>query len=174
MITRLIWTIWTPMSSAPQKADKLNPLLSLSVKLTSNIRTFIYIYDMYLGLMHEYIGDWAKWCHFTDNNFKCFTLKEEFGILNKISMKCVCKGDNYHPYKCISLKFYSKFSWYNNWNWLRLYQDPWFMIYIYIIYIYIFIYIYIYIYISVLPNHPSTRPRQVKSCFGRVKISVII
>ena len=28
MITRLIWTIWTPMSSVPQKADKLN--LSLS------------------------------------------------------------------------------------------------------------------------------------------------
>ena len=28
MITRIIWTIWTPMSSVPQKADKLN--LSLS------------------------------------------------------------------------------------------------------------------------------------------------
>ena len=28
MITRLIWTIWTPMSSVPKKADKLN--LSLS------------------------------------------------------------------------------------------------------------------------------------------------
>ena len=27
---------------------------------------------------------------------------------------------------------------------------------------------------SVLPNHPSTRPRRVKSCFGRVKISAII
>ena len=28
--------------------------------------------------------------------------------------------------------------------------------------------------ISVLPNHLSTRPRRVKSCFGRVKNSVII
>ena len=29
MITRLIWTIWTPMSSVPKKADKLNLSLSL-------------------------------------------------------------------------------------------------------------------------------------------------
>ena len=31
MITRLIWTIWTPMSSVPKKADKLNLSLSLSL-----------------------------------------------------------------------------------------------------------------------------------------------
>ena len=31
MIKRLIWTIWTPMSSVLKKADKLN--LSLSLKL---------------------------------------------------------------------------------------------------------------------------------------------
>ena len=30
MITRLIWTIWTPMSSVPKKADKLNLSLFLS------------------------------------------------------------------------------------------------------------------------------------------------
>ena len=30
MITRLIWTLWTPMSSVPKKADTLN--LSLSTK----------------------------------------------------------------------------------------------------------------------------------------------
>ena len=29
MITRLIWTIWTPKSSVPKKADKLNIYLSL-------------------------------------------------------------------------------------------------------------------------------------------------
>ena len=30
MITRLIWTIWTPMSSVPKKADKLNLSLAQS------------------------------------------------------------------------------------------------------------------------------------------------
>ena len=32
MITRLIWTIWTPMLSVPQKADKLNLSLSIFCK----------------------------------------------------------------------------------------------------------------------------------------------
>ena len=31
MITRLIWTIWTPLSSVPKKANKLNLSLSASV-----------------------------------------------------------------------------------------------------------------------------------------------
>ena len=30
MITRLVWTIWTPMSSVPKKANKLNLSLSFS------------------------------------------------------------------------------------------------------------------------------------------------
>ena len=34
MIKRLIWTIWTPMSSVLKKADKLNLSLSLSVMIT--------------------------------------------------------------------------------------------------------------------------------------------
>ena len=33
MITRLIWTIWAPIFSVPQKADKLNISLSLSISL---------------------------------------------------------------------------------------------------------------------------------------------
>ena len=33
MITQLIWTIWTPMSSVPKKADKLNLSLSLFLLL---------------------------------------------------------------------------------------------------------------------------------------------
>ena len=32
MITRLIWTIWTPMASVPKKANKLNLSLSLELK----------------------------------------------------------------------------------------------------------------------------------------------
>ena len=32
MIKRLIWTIWTPMSSVLKKADKLNLSFSLSLK----------------------------------------------------------------------------------------------------------------------------------------------
>ena len=31
MITRLIWSIWTPMSSVPKKSDKLNLSLSLAL-----------------------------------------------------------------------------------------------------------------------------------------------
>ena len=37
MITRLIWTIWTPMSSVPQKADKLSLSLSLSRSFNENV-----------------------------------------------------------------------------------------------------------------------------------------
>ena len=37
MITRLIWTIWTPVSSVPKKADKLNLSLSLSLSLLVKI-----------------------------------------------------------------------------------------------------------------------------------------
>ena len=34
MIKRLIWTIWTPVSSVLKKADKLNLSLSLSLSLS--------------------------------------------------------------------------------------------------------------------------------------------
>ena len=37
MITRLIWTIWTPMSSVPKKADKLNLSLSLSIVISPQL-----------------------------------------------------------------------------------------------------------------------------------------
>ena len=41
MITRLIWTIWTLMSSVPKKADKLNLSLSLSlIKSESKYKCF--------------------------------------------------------------------------------------------------------------------------------------
>ena len=46
MITQLIWTIWTPMSSVPKKADKLN--LSLSVMTSSaNQNKFMCIFGGY-------------------------------------------------------------------------------------------------------------------------------
>ena len=41
MIKRLIWTIWTPMSSVLKKADKLN--LSLSLSLTFTLATSIQV-----------------------------------------------------------------------------------------------------------------------------------
>ena len=37
MIKRLIWTIWTPMSSVPQKADKLNLSLSKNYWILASI-----------------------------------------------------------------------------------------------------------------------------------------
>ena len=40
MIKRLIWTIWTPMSSVLKKADKLNLSLSLSGKYQAKLRQF--------------------------------------------------------------------------------------------------------------------------------------
>ena len=54
MITLLIWTIWTPMSSVPKKADKLNLSLSLPLSLCEYIKDFssemhskLYLYWVY-------------------------------------------------------------------------------------------------------------------------------
>ena len=41
MITWLIWTIWTPMSSVPKNADKLNLSLSLSLSLSLTHRDVV-------------------------------------------------------------------------------------------------------------------------------------
>ena len=48
MIKRLIWTIWTPMSSVLKKADKLNLSLSLSLNrsLSSRRKSFNHMWSI--------------------------------------------------------------------------------------------------------------------------------
>ena len=52
MIKRLIWTIWTPMSSVLKKADKLNLSLSLSVLTNYEKSKHIFVLKYFLK-MHQ-------------------------------------------------------------------------------------------------------------------------
>ena len=54
MITRLIWTIWTPMSSVPKKADKLN----LSLHIAKHSKDFLSLHHV----LSESISVLSAWC----------------------------------------------------------------------------------------------------------------
>ena len=72
MIKRLIWTIWTPMSSVLKKADKLNLSLSLSLKLPSgkyqdaSLMISQYLFSWWLCAVRQPANIWANvdqdWC----------------------------------------------------------------------------------------------------------------
>ena len=58
MIKRLIWTIWTPMSSVLKKADKLNLSLSLS-QTPQCIRQIFHNAPLFNRIVHISV---TKWC----------------------------------------------------------------------------------------------------------------
>ena len=62
MIKRLIWTIWTPMSSVLKKADKLNLSLSwtsMGIKAWVNDCTHIKVCDVISYPCPNSGGSWA-------------------------------------------------------------------------------------------------------------------
>ena len=94
MIKRLIWTIWTPMSSVLKKADKLN----LSLSLLEYIETEPWDPVAFLcseGLHHPSLNTLRlrqNGRRFADDTFKRIFLNENVGISIKISLKFVPKG----------------------------------------------------------------------------------
>ena len=113
MIKRLIWTIWTMMSSVLKKADKLNLSLSFFVdwncwKVTWCIRRILVpSHHQRCQPLLILLNHYSFWCckspylhieaetnggHFPDGIFKCIFLNENVLISIKISLKFVPKG----------------------------------------------------------------------------------
>ena len=75
MITRLIWTIWTPMSSVPEKADKLN--LSLSDMLLESDVNFGEVINgsaIHPDSAHLSLYDMPPWAGFCTGNWSSLSL----------------------------------------------------------------------------------------------------
>ena len=72
MIKRLIWTIWTPMSSVLKKADKLNLSLSLSMGIYPHL---LLQYPMW----YSYISGVTMLCVFKFSfHLKCLTCRSTY------------------------------------------------------------------------------------------------